>query len=107
MSSARFYRECSGWHAGNSARDELIAFPAAEDRAETGPGVGRETRARHRISQRKGSQSRPDGPAVIRPLPEEKRNSRIFKDLETAFVRVQDKTFDSNAEIAMEEVFDV
>src|SRR5437773_8358502 len=87
--------------------EELVSFSAPEDCTNPRPGIRRKPCARHWIAQSKCAQNRANGAVMCHSLDRKDRYARIFKDIETAFPGVDYKSFHSDAEIAMKEIFDV
>src|SRR3954468_3204008 len=77
MFSERHGVERVGCRRIDWTRDEMIAFSAAEDHANTSPGVRSEPRACNGIAQRERAQHRSSRPMVIGSIPN-KRNTGGF-----------------------------
>src|SRR3954451_4238269 len=92
---------------GRPLRVKLIPFAAAENCANTRPGIRRETCARNWIPQRKCAKHSADGMIVIYSFVNKYRNRLVLEDIETRLAAVQNKSFDTDTSIAAEEIFDV
>src|SRR5437016_9382980 len=88
-------------------RGENVPFDPAENRADTGPGVGRETSARNWIPQCERSQKRTNGVVVIDSFTSKDGDRRVLKNIEAVFAGVQRKSFNAQPKVAAEEIFDV
>src|SRR6476620_8601272 len=88
-------------------RMKLIPFAAAENRANTRPCIRRETRARNWIPQRKCAKHSADGMIVIDSFVNKYRDRLVLEDIETRLAGVQNKSLNTDASIATEEIFNV
>src|SRR5437660_7518213 len=84
-----------------------ISFAAAENRAGTGPGVGRKTCARNWIAQRKCSQDSANDVIVIDFFSSKNRDRRVLENIKTILAGIQGKSFNTHTKVAMEKVFDI
>ena len=86
---------------------KLVSFAAAENRAYTSPCIGRQTRARNWITQRKCAKDSADGMIVIDSLFNKDRDGLVLEDIETRLGGVQGKSLKPDTSIATEEIFNV
>src|SRR5437764_12844995 len=84
-----------------------ISFAAAENRAGTGPGVGRKTCARKWIAQRKCSQDSANAVIVIDFFSSKNRDRRILEDIKNIFVGIQGESLNTHSKVTMEYVFNI
>src|ERR1043166_6240547 len=98
--------ECVG-RKDQRVREELIAFAAAKDRADTGISIRRETGARHRVAERERSEERSNSAMMCEFFARENSEARIFENIETAFASIDYPTFETNTEITVKEIFEV
>src|SRR5262249_19121739 len=88
-------------------RMQTVSFSAAEHCADADPCVRRETGARHRIAQSKCSEHGADRAMMAQALAIKHPNGWIFKNVEPAFVSVDDVSFNADTEIAVKEIFEI
>ena len=84
-----------------------VAFAAAENRSASGPGIRGETSARDWITQSECAKGCADRAFMIRVVVNEYFILRIEKQVESGLLRIEDKSFHSDAEIAVKEKPDV
>src|SRR2546430_8418783 len=88
-----------------SLRVKSVPFAAAENRADTGPCIRRNTGARNRISQGECTKNRANGVVVIDSSMNKPRDRLVLEDIETRLMSVQCKSLNTDSSIATEEIF--
>src|SRR5215475_1717473 len=86
---------------------ETVSFSAAEHCADADPCVRRETGARHGIAQSKRAEHGADRAMMTQAFAIKHADRWIFKNVEPAFVSVDDVSFNADTEIAVKEIFEI
>src|SRR5207247_9209205 len=93
--------------AWNRLGGDGIALAAAKNRTDSGPPVRGKATAMDRITQCQCAKHRPDSALFVDIFTDKNAIERTQINVETALVRIEDKTFKTDAEVTMEKVFDI
>jgi len=87
---------------------DFIPFTASKNNTAPGPDVRRKARTLNRVTKREGSQHFPNSAFVARSFLNAGGWATSALELKTgAAMCVQDKSFDANAEVTMEKIFEI